>query len=285
MLGHTYRQLKQHEKAIEYYQKVLSINNEVNSQEIQTNRDQKSLERIVNEWCGYCCSFVAGRHKEAIKFYEKAKGIAKQDGAKYQEYRTNQAIGNIFWNIGDFENAKIYYQGAFENAIELGDKHCEGTSYLNLASVSSKKFDYDTAQKGYENALLIFKTEKSDHIQMEKALIGLGIAWFNLGKTRKATELIQRAREINEEEADKDNADFEDQHKNPTANFSSSQRPDAKEDKPSTNDAIFQESEPEYKDGNNVENSHENINSAEQTAPVPLRAPDSCTEEKDLSIQ
>ena len=202
MLGHTLRQLNEHEKAIKYYLKALSIDNEVNGEEMNRNRDGKSLERIINEWCGYCSRFVAGKHEEAITFYEKAKEIAKQDGKKYQEYRTNQAIGNIFCNNGNFEKAKNYHQEALENAKELQDKHCEGTSYLDLASVFSKEFDYEMAKKWYEKALHVFETEHNDHILKEKALIGLGIAWFNLGKTKKATETIRRARKVAKDESD-----------------------------------------------------------------------------------
>ena len=203
MVGHTLRQLKQHDKAIEYYGKALSIDKEVNGEEIERYRHKKCLKRIINEWCGYCCRFVAGKHEEAITFYEKAKEIAIQDGEKYQEYRTNQAMGNIFCSTGNFEKAKNYHQEALENATELQDKHCEGTSYLDLASVSSKEFDFEMAQKMYEKALYVFETEHYDHILKEKALIGLGIAWFNLGKTQKATETIRRARKVAKDESDK----------------------------------------------------------------------------------
>ena len=196
MLGHTLRQRNEHEQAIKYYLKALNIYNEVNGEEMNRNRYGKFPESIINEWYGYCSHFVAGQHEEAIKFYEKAKEIAKQDGEKYQEYRTNQAIGNIFCSTGNFEKAKNYHQEALENAMELPDKHYEGTSYLDLASVSSKEFDYEMAEKWYEKALKAFGTKDNDRILKEKALTGLGIAWFNLGKTQKATEKIREARKL-----------------------------------------------------------------------------------------
>ena len=72
------------------------------------------------------------------------------------------------------------------------------------------------AQKWYEKALYVFESEHNDHILKEKALIGLGIAWFNLGKTQKATETIRKARKLfAKEETDEDNAAVcsTDQHK------------------------------------------------------------------------
>jgi tetratricopeptide (TPR) repeat protein len=205
MLGHTFRQLKQHEKAVESYQKALTINKELKENAVQDVCFEKVQEGSINEWCGHCCRCIAGKHEEAIAFYKKAKEIAKQFGKKYQQYRANKAIGNILCNTGNYEKAKKYYQEALENAIELRDKHCEGKSYLYLASVSSKDCEYEMAIKWYENVLDIFGTELNDHPLKEKALIGLGIAWFNLGNTQKATESIRNARKFAKEETVKGN--------------------------------------------------------------------------------
>jgi tetratricopeptide (TPR) repeat protein len=143
MLGHTFRQLKQHEKAIEYYKKALSINEELNGEE---------MEKFLTE------------------------------------YQKNQAIEGIH-SSDNLLNAKIYSQKALENAIDL-------------ASVACKEFDYETAREWYEKALDTFEIEDNDHNLKVKALIGLGVAWFNLGKNQKATETIRRAREFAEEETD-----------------------------------------------------------------------------------
>ncbi len=203
MLGHTFRQLEQHEKAVESYQKALTINEELKEKGMVCF--EKAQEGIINEWCGYCCCYIAGKHEEAMVSYEKAKEIAKQDVRKHQEYRANRAIGNILCNISNYEEAKKYYQEALENAMELRDKHCEGTTYLDLASVSSKDCEYEMAIKWYEKAVDIFETELNDHPLKEKALIGLGIAWFIFGNTQKATESIRSAQTFAKEETDKGN--------------------------------------------------------------------------------
>ena len=184
MLGHTFRQLKKHEKAIKSYQKALSINKEMKNKEMQGVCFEKGVEGIINEWCGNCCLFIADQHQEAMTFYENAKEIAKQVGEKYQEYRTNQAIGNIICNIGNYEKAKENYQKALTVAVELGDIHCEGTSFLNLATVCGKNCDHEMAIEWYENALYI-----DDDILKEKALTGLE-------DTKKAIEEIQEAEKL-----------------------------------------------------------------------------------------
>ena len=170
---------------------------------------------------------ISGNLEEEIRFHKKAKQIAMQDGKKVEECRANQAIGDILWNTGNFEKAKHYYQDALENALELGDRHYEGTSYLGLASVSSKDLEYEKARNLYEKALHIFEAENNDPILKEKVLVGLGIAWLNLGNIQKATEYIGRAEQLTNE-SDKDSATdgLTDQLKNSTTKLPSSQTPE-----------------------------------------------------------
>ena len=205
MLGHTFRQLKQHEKAVESYQKALTINEELKEKGMVCF--EKAQEGIINEWRGYCYRCIAGKHEEAIAFYEKAKEIAKQNKRKYQEYRANQAIANILCNIRNYEEATKYYKEALANAMELPDKYCdEGTTSLDLASDSSEDSEYEIPiDVGVEKAAAIFRTDLNDHPLKEKALAGSGIAWFNFGNTQKATESIRSAQKFAKEETDKGN--------------------------------------------------------------------------------
>ncbi|CAB4007915.1 tetratricopeptide repeat, partial [Paramuricea clavata] len=230
MLGHTFRQLKQHEKAIESYLKALNINKEREDKGNLRNSSEKAQEAIIIEWCGYCCSFIAGQHQEAITFYEKTKEIAKQVGEKYQEYRTNQAIGNIVCNIGNYAKAKEYYQEALTIAMELGDRHCEGTSCLNLASVCSKDCDYEIAVEWYEKAADSLKIMFNDHVLKKKAHIGLSVAWFNLGNTKKAIELIRRVKKFATEQTvqDHSNVDLTHQRRKSGKEISSLQTSDSR---------------------------------------------------------
>ncbi len=183
----------------------MTINEELKDKAVQKVCFEKAQEGSINEWCGYCCRCIAGKHEETIAFYMKAKEIAEQVERKYQEYRANRAIGNIHCNINNYEKTKKYYHEALGNAMELRDKHCEGTTYLDLASVSGKESEHEMAIKWYEKAVDIFGTELNDHPLKEKALIGLGIAWLNLGNTQKATESIRSARRFAKEETNKGN--------------------------------------------------------------------------------
>ena len=81
-------------------------------------------------------------------------------------------------------------------AVERRDKHCEGTMCLHLASVFSKDGDFKTAIEWYKKALDIFRTEPKDPLLHEKALTGLGVAWFHLGDNKKAIDSMDEAQKI-----------------------------------------------------------------------------------------
>ena len=104
-----------------------------------------------------------------------------------------------------YQKAKEYHQTANEIATEIGEKHGEGTGYLDLATVYSKECGYETAVEWYEKALGIFEVEANNDLLKEKALTDLGIAQFNLGNIKKATELFQSVRELANEGSSKGN--------------------------------------------------------------------------------
>ncbi len=190
-LGLCYAQCENFQESLKCFRNALKM---------IRGHSEKALEEIINEWCRYCCRCITGQHQETITFYQKVKETAKQVGDIYQEYRTNQAIGNIFCNIGIYENANKYYQEALTIAREQCDKHCQVASCLNLASVGSKDCDYEIAIEWYKKALNILGTYPFNHPLKENALTGMGVAWFNLGNTEKAVESIQGAQNITKKE-------------------------------------------------------------------------------------
>ena len=41
-------------------------------------------------------------------------------------------LGNVFYSLGEYQNAKEYHEKALAIAIEIGDRRGEGTTYENL---------------------------------------------------------------------------------------------------------------------------------------------------------
>ena len=192
-LGMCYTYLGRMEEALCCFQKALDI---------IFDHPENVLEGILNEWCGYCCQLIEDKHQEGIKFYEKAIVIAKQYGELNQEYRSIQAIGNILTIAGGYEEAKQYYKKAAKTAMKLaiGNKYCEASSRLSLASVCIKDCDYEMAKNEYEKVLDILNAQPNHDLLREKALTGLGVAFFNLGDTEMAVENIEKAKTFAKEE-------------------------------------------------------------------------------------
>lgn len=122
-----------------------------------------------------------------------------------RKYETNICfmLGNTFQQLKQEEKAIESYQKAINISKELKDEEMQmiakqrlGISCLTLASVCSKDRDYDTAVRWYEKALDVFGTKRNNCLLREKALAGLGVAWFNLGCTEKAIESIQKAQKF-----------------------------------------------------------------------------------------
>ena len=118
------------------------------------------------------------------------------------------------------EEAIEFYQTALTTTKELEDKEMQatvvqklGTSYVDLASVCYEDFKYETATKLYENATNILETECND-VQYEKALIGLGLAWSNLGDTEKAIEAIHKVQMLLKKKPDNALGNFDNFLKN-----------------------------------------------------------------------
>jgi tetratricopeptide (TPR) repeat protein len=118
-------------------------------------------------------------------------------------------LGNTFQQLKQEEKAIESYQKAINISKELKDEEMQmiakqrlGISCLTLASVCSKDRDYETAVRWYEKALDVFGTKRNNRLLREKALTGLGVAWFNLGCTEKAIESIQKAQKFAKTETD-----------------------------------------------------------------------------------
>ena len=178
-LGMCFAFLRRFKEALTCFQKALGM---------LVDHPENALEGVLNEWCGYCCRLIEGKHQEGITFYEKAIAIARRSGE------------NILTNADSYEEAKQYYEKTVKIALKLGDRHCEASSRLILASVCIKNCDYEVAKNEYKKVLDILDAEANHDLLHEKALAGLGVCYFNLGDTEMAVENIEKAKTFAKEE-------------------------------------------------------------------------------------
>lgn len=114
---------------------------------------------------------------------EKLKVLMEQANADSQNREARVALGNLFYDIGRFDNAVQWYEQAL--ALDPKDVHVStdlGTAYLYLGNAAK-------AVERYQGSLLI----EPDHAQ---TLHNLGVAQFSENKYQEAVDTWERLASI-----------------------------------------------------------------------------------------
>jgi tetratricopeptide (TPR) repeat protein len=192
-LGSAFSYTDDFEFSRKYFLKALTVAEQMND---------KALQKEAYTNLGYVyyqsCMFDA-----AVESYLKVQEISHDLGDRKEEANACLMLGDTFQELKRHKKATESYQTTLDISGELEDKEMQvvaiqslATLFLTLASICSKDFDCDRAIEWYKKALDILGTEPSDHLLHEKALTGLGVAWFNLGDTEKAMESIHEAQNV-----------------------------------------------------------------------------------------
>ncbi len=136
-----------------------------------------------------------GQVEKAIKYYEKALGIAQEIGDRRNEGTWLRNLGLAYTDLGQVENAIEYYEKALGIAQEIRDRRGEGNSLGNLGLAYT-----DLGQ--VEKALGIAQ-EIRDKRGEGNALENLGLAYTDLGQVEKAIEYYEKALSIAQEIRDR----------------------------------------------------------------------------------
>jgi tetratricopeptide (TPR) repeat protein len=79
--------------------------------------------------------------------------MLKPAGNQRAEGYILNSIGNIYYEMGDYQTAWKYYQESLEIRKELGDKRGEAWVLHNIGRVYQSLENYKEAKKCYEEAL------------------------------------------------------------------------------------------------------------------------------------
>ncbi|MCK4665721.1 tetratricopeptide repeat protein [Candidatus Dependentiae bacterium] len=140
--------------------------------------------------------------------YKKAKSIKKKVEALLNSIkiidkkligRSYHAIGALYREIGDYNQALEYFQKAIKNRIKFfGPEHCEvSNSYLGLGNVYYDKGYFKNALKYFQKALEIdLKVFGSSHPFIGKTYMNIGIVYDDKGDYDKALTFQNKALNI-----------------------------------------------------------------------------------------
>ncbi|KAK2561767.1 Tetratricopeptide repeat protein 28 [Acropora cervicornis] len=157
-LGNVYHCRGQTRKAIEYYEAQLNIANMLKNKRAQA----QAFGRI-------------GRAQDSLGENRTGEG------------RSVEKVGNIHFELGDYNKAIECYQQSLDIALAIKDKPLEGASYANLGNSFQALGMYSQAVKIYEKAVPYAK-DVADK-RMEAQMLGnLGIAYNRIGNHQKELE-------------------------------------------------------------------------------------------------
>jgi adenylate cyclase len=227
-LGIAYKNLSDNAKALEYYHKALSINEEKGNKE-GIARNLGNIGNVYNELSDYPKALefnykalqifqkLENKHDialslkniglmysnlsdypKAIEYYQKAMFIDEEIGNKDGLATNLGNIGLVYLQLLDNQKALEYYEKALSIYNQIGNKEGIARNFGNIGNVYSDLLDYPKAIEYFEKALLYFEQiENKRGIAIN--LGNIGIVYQNLSDYSKALEFYQKSLLINEE--------------------------------------------------------------------------------------
>ncbi len=163
--------------------------------DLANNINQKELEStVLSEWA---VSFTYSNEPvEARKRYEESYSIFKKFNNHDRMALTAINIASLYLNIGNYRGALDYYNSALKKSGE--NIRSKMLAYRGLGDVYTNLANYTKSLHYYNNAKELSKKIKDISTETE-INIGIGVLFYNLGKPKKALNiLLENFDEINE---------------------------------------------------------------------------------------
>lgn len=126
---------------------------------------------------------------------EDALDIQQQTGDRLQEGKTLNVLGLVSWDRGEFKQAQENFSQASNIAEEMGDQRLYGATINNLGLVSDELGDYYASLELYKRALEIYASV--DFRRGEGDTLGnIGGVYLLLGQYHDALKYYKRALDI-----------------------------------------------------------------------------------------
>ncbi|WP_299064792.1 tetratricopeptide repeat protein [uncultured Polaribacter sp.] len=119
------------------------------------------------------------------KIKEIVPVLLKLDSIKPMDLFTNTMLGKVYYNLEDFDNAKL----RFENAAELDATNYK--TYTYLGHIGMKKEDFTKAMFNYYRATTIGKEKRDEEYY------GLASAYYKMKRPKMALRFYEKAFEEN----------------------------------------------------------------------------------------
>jgi tetratricopeptide (TPR) repeat protein len=143
-----------------------------------------------------------GETDNAMVYYEQALDIARKIGDKRGEGNQLSNIGRAYADLGDTRKSIEYLEHALNIALEIGDRWNEGNQLGNLGIAYTDLGDIRKSIDYLEHALNIAR-EIGDRRGEGNQLSNLGRAYANFGDMEKSIDYLENALNIAQNLGDK----------------------------------------------------------------------------------
>lgn len=138
-----------------------------------------------------------GDYDQAGDYLERALTMKRDAGDRLQQGKTLNVLGLLRWDLGDFEQALAYFQEGSAIAEELGDQRLAGAILNNLSLVHDELGDYYVSLEQYQRVLGLY--QGVDFPRGEGDTLGnIGGVYLLFGRYQEALDYYQRALAISE---------------------------------------------------------------------------------------
>ena len=196
-LGNAHQSLAEYEQAIDYFQKSLSLAEQINDPIKQADalRNLGAISSKLRNW------------KEATNYLESSLTIIQNyPYSDFQNNREKQIIeadilgnfGNIYGNQRKFNKARKYLEKSLSIAQEIGDKRIESLVINNLANIYAYQKNYDLALSCFETSLQ-FALESENAYLQQQAYNNLGNLYRLKKDYNRAIEFLKKSLDIAQE--------------------------------------------------------------------------------------
>ena len=175
-LGNTYSCIRRHEKSIQYTEKSLAINTEIeNRSGILNNYGNLGSAHLAMGWyekaihfyekslvgrteigdqhgiLSYCANLgnaylTIGHYKKSIEYFEKSKALSIEIGDRLGIASFQANLGNTYYSLGDCDKAVQYYEKSLKINAEVGNRWLESVILRNIGSCYTLQSKYITFQ-------------------------------------------------------------------------------------------------------------------------------------------
>ena len=179
-IGGIYDDLGQEQKAMEYFEKSLSLSREVGDQ----MGEAISMINLGGNFSDH------HQNQKALEYYEKALLILRGKGERFYEATTLTKIGQVYSDLGQYQIALEYYEKALPICREVVDRNGEALTLNNIGVDYAKLGQNQKSLEYFENALSICR-ENGYRAGEATSLNNIGHLYDNLGQKKIALEYME----------------------------------------------------------------------------------------------